>query len=194
MAEPKRHRDVPQGAFFGRGFLIDSSTESKMSEALRKLLREGQKPQQPVITPHVGVLTLHFQLYGCDDLKAKRKVFTALKAVWGKEPDLARRLSTAPPGPSRPWAPPHSRLPSVWTRSKKPSKNAWMLPYWIYTGKYSDRITPRAACGVTCRQAVYYAPSGMPVRLPAAGDQTLMPDSNAGRIRRASGTGPSDDH
>ena len=89
MAEQKRHRDVPQGAFFGRGFLIDSSTESKMSEALRKLLREGQKPQQPVITPHVGVLTLHFQLYGCDDLKAKRKVFTALKAVWGKEPDLA---------------------------------------------------------------------------------------------------------
>jgi uncharacterized protein YlxP (DUF503 family) len=37
----------------------------------------------------VGVLTLHFQLYGCDDLKAKRKAFTALKAVWGKEPDLA---------------------------------------------------------------------------------------------------------
>ncbi|EMP54952.1 hypothetical protein MSNKSG1_12792 [Marinobacter santoriniensis NKSG1] len=60
-----------------------------MSEALRKLLREGNLPQQPVITPHVGVLTLHFQLYGCEDLKAKRKVFTALKAVWGKEPDLA---------------------------------------------------------------------------------------------------------
>ncbi|MBB5319711.1 DUF503 domain-containing protein [Marinobacter oulmenensis] len=59
-----------------------------MSEALRKLLAQGN-PQQPVITPNVGVLTLHFQLYGCDDLKAKRKVFTALKAVWGKEPDLA---------------------------------------------------------------------------------------------------------
>ncbi len=59
-----------------------------MSEALRKLL-DQQNTQAPVITPHVGVLTLHFQLYGCEDLKAKRKVFTALKAVWGKEPDLA---------------------------------------------------------------------------------------------------------
>lgn len=58
-----------------------------MSEALRKLL--NQSSAQPVITPHVGVLTLHFQLYGCEDLKAKRKVFTALRAVWGKEPDLA---------------------------------------------------------------------------------------------------------
>ena len=91
MAEPKRHRDVPQGACFGESAPAGSSTKAgtSMSEALRKLLREGQKPQQPVITPHVGVLTLHFQLYGCDDLKAKRKVFTALKAVWGKEPDLA---------------------------------------------------------------------------------------------------------
>ncbi|RBP33221.1 hypothetical protein DET50_10233 [Marinobacter pelagius] len=59
-----------------------------MSEALRKLLKESN-PQQPVITPHVGVMILHFQLYGCEDLKAKRKVFTALRAVWGKEPDLA---------------------------------------------------------------------------------------------------------
>ena len=42
-----------------------------------------------MITPHVGVLTLHFQLYGCEDLKAKRKVFTTLKAVWGRESDLA---------------------------------------------------------------------------------------------------------
>ncbi|MBZ2169249.1 MULTISPECIES: DUF503 domain-containing protein [Marinobacter] len=58
-----------------------------MSEALRKLL--NQPTAKPVITPHVGVLTLHFQLYGCEDLKAKRKVFTALRAVWGKEPDLA---------------------------------------------------------------------------------------------------------
>ncbi len=58
-----------------------------MSEALRKLLNQSTAP--PVITPHVGVLTLHFQLYGCEDLKAKRKVFTALRAVWGKEPDLA---------------------------------------------------------------------------------------------------------
>lgn len=58
-----------------------------MSEALRKLL--NQSGPAPVITPHVGVLTLHFQLYGCEDLKAKRKVFNALKAVWGREPDLA---------------------------------------------------------------------------------------------------------
>ncbi|MBS8240409.1 DUF503 domain-containing protein [Marinobacter lipolyticus] len=58
-----------------------------MSEALRKLL--NQAGPSPVITPHVGVLTLHFQLYGCEDLKAKRKVFTTLKAVWGRESDLA---------------------------------------------------------------------------------------------------------
>ncbi len=60
-----------------------------MSEALRRLLKEGNAPQHTAITPHVGVLTLHFQLYGCEDLKAKRKVFTTLRAVWGKEPDLA---------------------------------------------------------------------------------------------------------
>ncbi|KRW81078.1 MULTISPECIES: DUF503 domain-containing protein [unclassified Marinobacter] len=61
-----------------------------MSEALRKLLKEGKTPQQHQdITPHVGVLTLHFQLYGCEDIKAKRKAFTAMKAIWGKEPDLA---------------------------------------------------------------------------------------------------------
>ena len=61
-----------------------------MSEALRKLLKEGKNPQQHQdITPHVGVLTLHFQLYACEDLKAKRKAFTAMKAIWGKEPDLA---------------------------------------------------------------------------------------------------------
>ncbi|MFO8140510.1 MAG: DUF503 domain-containing protein [Marinobacter sp.] len=60
-----------------------------MSESLRKLLKEGKTPQQPDITPHVGVLTLHFQLYACADLKAKRKAFTAMKAIWGKEPDLA---------------------------------------------------------------------------------------------------------
>ena len=53
------------------------------------MLKEGNTPHQTVITPHVGMLTLHSQLYGCEDLKAKRKVFTALKAVWGKEPDLA---------------------------------------------------------------------------------------------------------
>lgn len=59
-----------------------------MSDALRKLL-DQQNARPNVITPHVGILTLHFQLYGCEDLKAKRKVFTALKAVWGREPDLA---------------------------------------------------------------------------------------------------------
>jgi len=63
--------------------------EVTMSEALRKLLAQNNPPEQPTITPSVGLLTLHFQLYACDDLKAKRKVFTALKAVWGKEPDLA---------------------------------------------------------------------------------------------------------
>ncbi|PSF05182.1 DUF503 domain-containing protein [Marinobacter fuscus] len=61
-----------------------------MSETLRKLLKEGKAPQQQHnITPHVGLLTLHFQLYGCEDLKAKRKAFTAMKAIWGREPDLA---------------------------------------------------------------------------------------------------------
>ena len=92
MAEPKRHMDVPQGACFGKASPAGSSTKAgtPMSEALRKLLKEGNAPQQhTTITPHVGVLTLHFQLYGCEDLKAKRKVFTTLRAVWGKEPDLA---------------------------------------------------------------------------------------------------------
>ncbi|RBW49081.1 DUF503 domain-containing protein [Marinobacter sp. F3R11] len=61
-----------------------------MSEALRKLLKEGNTPQHSTaITPHVGILTLHFQLYGCEDLKAKRKVFTSMRAIWGKESDLA---------------------------------------------------------------------------------------------------------
>ncbi len=58
-----------------------------MSDALRRLL--NTPTSSPSITPHVGVLTLHFQLYGCADLKAKRRVFTPLRAVWGKEPDLA---------------------------------------------------------------------------------------------------------
>lgn len=59
-----------------------------MSDQLRRLLQAGQ-PQTTAITPHLGVMTLHFQLYGCDDLKAKRRVFSALKTVWGKESDLA---------------------------------------------------------------------------------------------------------
>ncbi|GAA3561181.1 DUF503 domain-containing protein [Marinobacter xestospongiae] len=58
-----------------------------MSDALRRLIQAD--PQQPTITPHIGVMTLHFQVYGCDDLKAKRKAFAPLKAVWGREPDLA---------------------------------------------------------------------------------------------------------
>ncbi|MGP4845179.1 DUF503 domain-containing protein [Marinobacter sp. 1Y8] len=58
-----------------------------MSEAMRRLLAEA--PDHPVVTPHMGVMTLHFQVYGCEDIKAKRKAFTALKAIWGKEPDLA---------------------------------------------------------------------------------------------------------
>ena len=93
MAEQKRHMDVPQERF------LESSSPAvpaphngtNMSESLRKLLKEGKTPkQQPhTITPHVGMLTLHFQLYGCEDLKAKRKAFTPMKAIWGKEPDLA---------------------------------------------------------------------------------------------------------
>lgn len=59
-----------------------------MSEALRKRLNQT-RTLPPVITPHVGLLTLHFQLYGCSDLKAKRKAFHALRNIWGREPDLA---------------------------------------------------------------------------------------------------------
>ncbi len=89
MAEPKRPMDGPKER------VLESATssvpapeaEKTMSEALRKLL--NQSGPTPVITPHVGVLVLHFQLYGCEDLKAKRKVFNALKAVWGREADLA---------------------------------------------------------------------------------------------------------
>ncbi|WP_148864452.1 DUF503 domain-containing protein [Marinobacter fonticola] len=59
-----------------------------MSEAMRRLLLEAAG-DQPVITPHLGILTLHFQLYGCDDIKAKRRALSPLKAIWGKESDLA---------------------------------------------------------------------------------------------------------
>jgi len=90
MAELKRHMDVPKERVLASPSppVPAPKPEENMSEALKKLLNQNN-PQQPVITPHVGILTLHFQLYGCEDLKAKRKVFTALKAVWGKEPDLA---------------------------------------------------------------------------------------------------------
>jgi uncharacterized protein YlxP (DUF503 family) len=58
-----------------------------MSDALRKLL--ATPSQGPAITPHVGLLTLHFQVYGCTDLKAKRKAFSPMRALWGRETDLA---------------------------------------------------------------------------------------------------------
>lgn len=59
-----------------------------MSDLFRKLLAERAVPPTS-ITPSVGVLTLQFQLYGVDDLKAKRKVFNALRSLWGREIDLA---------------------------------------------------------------------------------------------------------
>lgn len=59
-----------------------------MSDLFRKLLAERAAPATS-ITPTVGVLTLQFQLYGVDDIKAKRKVFNALRSLWGKEADLA---------------------------------------------------------------------------------------------------------
>lgn len=59
-----------------------------MSDAFRKLLAERSDAPVP-ITPHIGIVTLHFQLYGVEDLKAKRKAFTPMLAIWGKEPDLA---------------------------------------------------------------------------------------------------------
>lgn len=59
-----------------------------MSDAFRRLLAE-RTPTPPTITPHMGIVTLQFQLYGVADLKAKRKVFAAMRSVWGREPDLA---------------------------------------------------------------------------------------------------------
>lgn len=38
---------------------------------------------------HIAALHLHFQLYGCHSIKDKRRVFSALRAVWGRETDLA---------------------------------------------------------------------------------------------------------
>ena len=59
-----------------------------MSDLFRKLLAERQTA--PVsITPHIGIVTLQFQLYGVDDLRAKRKAFNAMRVIWGKEADLA---------------------------------------------------------------------------------------------------------
>lgn len=59
-----------------------------MSDALRKLLA-AREQETAVITPHLGIMTLHFQLYGVADLKEKRKVFSPLKTQWGREADLA---------------------------------------------------------------------------------------------------------
>jgi len=59
-----------------------------MSDQFRKLL--AQREIAPVsITPHIGIVTLQFQLYGIPDLKAKRKAMNAMRMVWGKEADLA---------------------------------------------------------------------------------------------------------
>ena len=42
------------------------------------------------MTPaHVAIMTLQFQVYGCESLKDKRRVFAPMRRVWGREPDLA---------------------------------------------------------------------------------------------------------
>lgn len=58
---------------------------------LRKQLARGfaPEPASTTITPHLGVMTLQFQLYGVQDLKDKRKVFSPLKTLWGREADVA---------------------------------------------------------------------------------------------------------
>ncbi|PVY76359.1 hypothetical protein C8D92_105112 [Tamilnaduibacter salinus] len=58
-----------------------------MSDALRRLL--DNTPEDPVITPHVGVMTLRFELHGCLDGRDKQRAFAPLKSIWGREPDLA---------------------------------------------------------------------------------------------------------
>lgn len=40
-------------------------------------------------SPHLAVMTLKFQVYGCNSLKDKRRVFSAMRRLWGKHPDLA---------------------------------------------------------------------------------------------------------
>ena len=39
--------------------------------------------------PRVAIMTLTFQVYGCDTLRDKARAFRAMRQVWGKEPDLA---------------------------------------------------------------------------------------------------------
>ncbi|MFE8070544.1 DUF503 family protein [Marinobacteraceae bacterium S3BR75-40.1] len=59
-------------------------------DALRKQWQQslGPAPDGPT-PPHIASLTLRFQLYGCDDLREKARVFTEFKRRWGKEVDLA---------------------------------------------------------------------------------------------------------
>ena len=59
-----------------------------MSEKFRQLLA-ARETAPATITPHIGIVTLQFQLYGVADLKAKRRAFTSMRTVWGREPDLA---------------------------------------------------------------------------------------------------------
>lgn len=59
-----------------------------MSDAFRKLLA-ARDTEPAVVTIPVGILSMHFQLYGVEDLKAKRRVFAPLRNIWGKETDLA---------------------------------------------------------------------------------------------------------
>jgi uncharacterized protein len=59
-----------------------------MSDMFRKLMAERETTPASII-PHIGVLTLQFQLYGVADMKAKRKAFNAMRAIWGRETDLA---------------------------------------------------------------------------------------------------------
>ncbi|MEC8861079.1 MAG: DUF503 domain-containing protein [Pseudomonadota bacterium] len=59
-----------------------------MSEAFRKLMAARQ-PVPTAITVPVGVMSLHFQLYGVSDLKEKRRVFAPMRSIWGKQPEVA---------------------------------------------------------------------------------------------------------
>lgn len=45
-------------------------------------------PDLPKV-PHLAILTLRFQVYGCPDQKAKARAFQRMKTLWGKAPDLA---------------------------------------------------------------------------------------------------------
>lgn len=42
-----------------------------------------------MVAPHVAIMTLQFQVYGCESLRDKKRAFSAMRQVWGKEPDLA---------------------------------------------------------------------------------------------------------